>query len=405
MLTPTQIAQIETLASQGMPFKRIQRMTGISRNTIKKYVHRANEPLTERQKVRNALDKLKPVIQRKFFAAEGNCAVVCRQMKDEHQICINERRMRRFCSSWREELKGSGKKYERYETQPGQHLQIDFGERDVTINGATVRVHIFVAILGYSRRIFVKAYIAENQAAWFDGIESAFTYYGGIPLAIVSDNSRCLVNEHHNGLIKWNERYESLCAYWKIKPIACRGYHPEGKGKIERAVRYVKGNALVGKDFGSLSELNRWLERWCLTVADEREIKGLFEGPNTPKKRFWIEKGKLMKLEQPRTMRLREETRKVDKTGLIQVDGRHYRVPDEYSQKDVQILMDDHSIMVYRKGDFVIELDKETSVYMPTLQRVVDPNKDISYQINQAYCSNPWIRSGSVYDSVIQGGE
>lgn len=326
-------------------------------------------------------------------------------MKDEHQICINERRMRRFCSSWREELKGSGKKYERYETQPGQHLQIDFGERDVTINGATVRVHIFVAILGYSRRIFVKAYIAENQAAWFDGIESAFTYYGGIPLAIVSDNSRCLVNEHHNGLIKWNERYESLCAFWKIKPIACRGYHPEGKGKIERAVRYVKGNALVGKDFGSLSELNRWLERWCLTVADEREIKGLFEGPNTPKKRFWIEKGKLMKLEQPRTMRLREETRKVDKTGLIQVDGRHYRVPDEYSQKDVQILMDDHSIMVYRKGDFVIELDKETSVYMPTLQRVVDPYKDISYQINQAYCSNPWIRSGSVYDSVIQGGE
>ena len=405
MLTLSQIAQIETLASQGMPFKRIQRMTGISRNTIKKYVHRANEPLTERQKVRNALDKLKPVIQRKFFAAEGNCAVVCRQMKDEHQICINERRMRRFCSSWREELKGSGKKYERYETQPGQHLQIDFGERDVTINGATVRVHIFVAILGYSRRIFVKAYIAENQAAWFDGIESTFTYYGGIPLAIVSDNSRCLVNEHHNGLIKWNERYESLCAYWKIKPIACRGYHPEGKGKIERAVRYVKGNALVGKDFGSLSELNRWLERWCLTVADEREIKGLFEGPNTPKKRFWIEKGKLMKLEQPRTMRLREETRKVDKTGLIQVDGRHYRVPDEYSQKDVQILMDDHSIMVYRKGDFVIELDKETSVYMPTLQRVVDPYKDISYQINQAYCSNPWIRSGSVYDSVIQGGE
>lgn len=43
-------------------------------------------------------------------------------------------------------------------------------------------------------------------------------------------------------------------------------------------------------------------------------------------------------------MRLREETRKVDKTGLIQVDGRHYRVPDEYSQKDVQILMNDHSI-------------------------------------------------------------
>lgn len=138
MLTPTQIAQIETLARQGMTFKQIQRMTGISRNTINKYVHRANEPLTERQKVRSALDAMKPVIQEKFFAAEGNCAVVCRQMRDEHQIDINERRMRRFCASWREELKGSGKKYERYETQPGQHFQIDFGERDITIDSAIV---------------------------------------------------------------------------------------------------------------------------------------------------------------------------------------------------------------------------------------------------------------------------
>lgn len=138
MLTLTQIAQIETLARQGMPFKQIQRMTDISRNTPKKYVHRANEPLTERQKVRNALDAMQPVIQEKFFAAEGNCAVVCRQMKDEHQFDINERRMRRFYASWREELKRSGKKYERYETQPGQHFQIDFGERDITIDSAIV---------------------------------------------------------------------------------------------------------------------------------------------------------------------------------------------------------------------------------------------------------------------------
>lgn len=177
---------------------------------------------------------------------------------------------------------------------------------------------------------FVKAYFHENQVAWLDGIESAFAYYDGVPLAIVSDNSRCLVNEHRNGFVKWNERYGSFCSYWKIKPIACRGYHPEGKGKIERAVRYVKGNALVGKDFRSWDELNRWLERWCLTVADEREISGLFEGLNPPKKRFWIEKSKLMKLEQPRTMRLREETRKVDKTGLIQADGRHYRHSHHY---------------------------------------------------------------------------
>lgn len=104
-------------------------------------------------------------------------------------------------------------------------------------------------------------------------------------------------------------------------------------------------------------------------------------------------------------MRLREGSRKGDKTGLIQVDGRYYRVPDEYSQKDVQILMDDHSIMVYRKGDLIVELDKESSVYTPSPQHVVDPSKNVVFQINQAYYSNPWLRSGSVYDRVIQGQE
>ena len=331
--------------------------------------------------------------------------MIRRQLKDEYQIDIHERRLRRFCSPWREELKGTGQKYQRYETQPGQHLQIDFGERDVSIDGCTVRVHIFIAILVHSRRIFAKAYIAENQAAWFDGIESCFTYFDGVPLGIVSDNSRCLLNEHKNGWVKWNPRYEALCSYWKLKPIACRSYHPESKGKIERAVRYVKSNALVGKSFTNLQELNLWLERWCLTVADEREIKGLFGGPNTAKKRFWIEKDKLMRLEQPRSMRLREESRKGGKTGLIQVDGRYYRVPDEYSQKDVQILMDDHSIIVYRKGDLIVELDKESSVYTPSPQHVVDPSQNVVFQINQAYYSNPWLRSGSVYDRVIQGQE
>lgn len=152
MHTATQIAQIEALARQGIPFKVIQWMIGISRNTIKKYVPGVNKPLTECQKVGHALVELRPVLQRKFFVAEGNCAVVCRQMKDEHQIEINERRMRRFYSSWREELKRSEATYERYETLLGQHLQIDFGERDVTIDGAKVRAHIFVAILGYPSR-------------------------------------------------------------------------------------------------------------------------------------------------------------------------------------------------------------------------------------------------------------
>ena len=62
----------------------------------------------------------------------------------------------------------------RFETPPGRQLQIDFGETRVSIGGESVRVYLFVATLGYSRRIFVQAFRHERQSAWFDGIEAAF---------------------------------------------------------------------------------------------------------------------------------------------------------------------------------------------------------------------------------------
>lgn len=48
----------------------------------------------------------------------------------------------------------------------------------------------------------------------------------------------------------------------------------------------------------------------------------------TPEERFWEEKAALMPLEQPKVARVREETRKVDRSGLIRIDGLSYRVPD-----------------------------------------------------------------------------
>ena len=57
---------------------------------------------------------------------------------------------------------------------PGEQLQIDFGERRVEIGGVAVKVYLFVATLGYSRRLHVRAYGHEKQDSWFDGMESAF---------------------------------------------------------------------------------------------------------------------------------------------------------------------------------------------------------------------------------------
>ena len=75
------------------------------------------------------------------------------------------RQLQRFCRGLRKEL-NTVQPHSRYETQPGVQMQIDFAEKDAIVNGETLRVHFFIAVLGYSRRIFAKAYSAENQAAW-----------------------------------------------------------------------------------------------------------------------------------------------------------------------------------------------------------------------------------------------
>jgi transposase len=62
----------------------------------------------------------------------------------------------------------------RFETRPGEQLQIDFGERRVEIGGVTTKVFFFVATLGYSRRLYVCAFGREKQESWFTGMESAF---------------------------------------------------------------------------------------------------------------------------------------------------------------------------------------------------------------------------------------
>ena len=77
----------------------------------------------------------------------------------------------------------------RFETPPGKQLQIDFGATTTSVGGERVRLHLFVATLGYSRRPFVGAFRHERQSAWFDGIEGAFERFGGVPRA--RENARC----------------------------------------------------------------------------------------------------------------------------------------------------------------------------------------------------------------------
>src|SRR5947199_252764 len=110
----------------------------------------------------------------------------------------------------------------RFETPPGSQTQIDFGECGVTLGGERVRVHLFVATLGYSRRVHVRAFRHERQSAWFEGVEGASVHFGGLPAELLLDNARALVERHDAGTreVVFNARFHAFARYWGVRPVA-----------------------------------------------------------------------------------------------------------------------------------------------------------------------------------------
>ena len=182
----------------------------------------------------------------------------------EHGLRVSLRTVERAVAPLRQALHAEARACVRFETPPGQQLQIDFGGTTVSIGGEPVRVHLFVATLGYSRRPFVRAFRHERQTAWFDGLEGAFRHFDGVPQEVVFDNARALVDYHDTATreVRFNERLHAFARYWRFHPHACAPYRARTKGKDERGVGYVKRNAIAGHDFISWAALEGHLDWW-----------------------------------------------------------------------------------------------------------------------------------------------
>lgn len=351
----------------------IARWYGVSRNTVRRYLReeeRKPYPLSEAGAF---LKEHEQEICELYAKCELRCPPLRRVIKNNYDRDISLRMLERFCQPMLEEARRQvylEEPVDRFETAPGQHLQIDFGEKDVLVNGEKVHLHFFVCKLGYSRRIFARAYYHETQEAWLDGLESAFSYFGGVPSCIVCDNASSLVRKHSESdtSLRFTERFYHFLVYWKIKGIATAVRHPQSKGKVESGVKYLKANAVVGLNFPDIETWNRWLEQWCRDETDGRHLNTLFEGPFTPRARWVVEKSALRPFDKARIANMFFAHRKVSKEGLIRVDNKYFRVDNELIGLKVQLQYDESKIIVFRGSEQVIELDKAEDGFNPCLQ-------------------------------------
>jgi transposase len=108
--------------------------------------------------------------------------LVRQELLAERGLKLSLRTVEREVAPLRRQLEAEARATVRFGTPPGKQLQIDFGERRVPIGGESVKVYLFVATLGYSRRVYVRAFRNERQDSWFSGLEGAFRHFGGVTL-------------------------------------------------------------------------------------------------------------------------------------------------------------------------------------------------------------------------------
>jgi transposase len=272
MRDPDDVAAMLRLKTLGWGTKRIAAELGCSRNTVKRYLESGGWAAYRKPERPKALDGLGEWLAERFRQHRGNADVVRQQLASEHDLVVSLRTVERAVAPLRRLLRAEARATVRFETPPGRQLQIDFGETGVVIGGARVRVYLFVATLGFSRRCYVRAFRHERQSAWFDGIEGTFAYFDGVPQEVLLDNARALVTEHDAATreVQFNTRLQEFAKYWGFKPRACAPYRARTKGKDERGVGYVKGNAIAGHTFTSWAALEAHLAWWMREIADVR---------------------------------------------------------------------------------------------------------------------------------------
>ena len=146
----------------------------------------------------NRSERIQRLLAHRTWLAErltqhaGNVPVVHRLLAKEHGIEARLRSVQRFAASWLAEQRRTAPAVPRFETLPGSQLQLDFGTQRVPIAGVHAPVHILVAILGSSRRVYVQALPDESQASWWRGLEGALRPFGWVPLEVLMDHAKAL---------------------------------------------------------------------------------------------------------------------------------------------------------------------------------------------------------------------
>jgi len=271
---------------------------------------------------------------------------IYQELVEEHGFSDSYQSVQRFVRKLRER---QPERIWRMEVQPGEEAQVDFGLGAPIHDSRSSRgrrTWVFRVVLSWSRKAYSEAVTRQDTETFLRCLENAIRSFGGAPLMLNVDNLKAAVLKADWFDPEINPKLAEFCRHYGMHVMPCRPWTPQHKGKVERGIAYVRGNALKGRRFSSLAEQNRMLAEWESGVADKR-IHG------TTRKQvaacFEEERPHLVPLPASLFPCYQEARRCVHRDSFVELERAFYEAPPELIGRQVWVRWDSRCVRIFNE--------------------------------------------------------
>lgn len=240
----------------------------------------------------------------------------------------------------------------RVETLPGEQAQVDWAHVGaLTILGSTRPLWAFVMVLAYSRAMWAELVLDMGVESLRRSLVRASAFFGGSPRQWLFDNPKTVVIERSGDAVRFHPALLDLSARMHVQPALCGVRKPHEKGKVERAIRYLKDRFFAARTFHSAAHGNAQLLDFFDKIAHQRPH------PRWPERRvidvFEEERPRLLSLPSPLPETDTVSPIIVDKSAFVKLDTNRYSVPAVYAQRTLTLVADDAAVRLLDGKDEV----------------------------------------------------
>lgn len=350
---------------EGLSIREISRRTGLSRNTVRRYLR--DDTVEPKFKVPDRTSKLSAFADKLALWLRTDAAKSRKYKRTAKQlhaelVVLGHKgsygRTASFVREWKadrlreQQMSGRGT-YVPLVFQPGEAFQFDWSEDWAVIGGERTKLQAAHTKLAHSRAFIVRAYPLQTHEMLFDALTQAFRVLGGIAGRGIFDNMKTAVDRIGIGKARQvNARFSAMASHYLFDPAFCNPASGWEKGQIEKNVQDSRRRFWqVMPAFPDIDALNDWLEQRCT-----EEWGHIQHGtqPGTIAEVWAAEKTSLMPLGRLFDGFV-EEAKRVSPTCLISFERNRYSVPASFANRPVSVRVYPNKITIAAEGQILCE--------------------------------------------------